>query len=233
MVKTLISCLSILLIASGMSFSQENSLKAYKKGKLLYEEKFQTLSSDWVIETPEHQNSSVSVKDGKLMIDVAKGCTVWLNRKLEGNYIIEYKRKVIVDGGKNDRLSDLNQFWMASDPTRQNLFTRTGIFEEYDNLCLYYVGMGGNSNRTTRFRKYHGNNQKPLLFEYTDQQHLLQANTEYLITTVVCNGLTSFFVNGTPFFRFSDREPLKSGFFGIRTTKSRQAVYDFRIYSLK
>ncbi|USJ33555.1 DUF6250 domain-containing protein [Dyadobacter chenhuakuii] len=26
----------------------------------------------------------------------------------------------MVDGGKNDRLSDLNQFWMATDPRNAN-----------------------------------------------------------------------------------------------------------------
>lgn len=68
-----------------------------------------------------------------------------------------------MNGGKNDRISDLNQFWMANDPNNYNLFTRNGVFEAYDSLQLYYVGMGGNSNTTTQLRKYRGNGQRVLL----------------------------------------------------------------------
>src|SRR5882724_8750919 len=145
-------------------------------------------------------NSSVYVKNNRLILDTRGGVTVWLKKQLTGNILIEYKRKVLVDSGSNDRLSDLNNFWMASDPHNANLFTRHGVLEEYDSLQLYYAGIGGNSNRTTRFRKYLGNGQLPLLQEYTDSEYLLKANQEYIISIVVKDGTTQFLVDNKLFF---------------------------------
>src|SRR4030095_17066719 len=114
--------------------------------------------------------------------------------------MITYSRKVIVDSGRNDRLSDFNQFWMANDPKNKNLFTRTGIFSEYDSLLLYYVGFGGNTNTTTRFRKYTGNGERHLYYDLTDKAHLLEPNKDYFIRITVYNGVTKFFVNNEEFF---------------------------------
>ena len=166
-------------------------------------------------------------------MDVDGGATVWFHQKLSGNLLIEYKRKVIIDNGKNDRLSDLNQFWMASDPGHTNLFTRSGVFSEYDSLRLYYAGMGGNANTTTRFRKYTGNGERVLYRDLTDLQHLLKPNHVYAITIIVKEGLTKFFVDGREYFSFQDPAPLQEGYFAFRTVQSRQEIDDFRVYRLK
>ena len=134
---------------------------------------------------------------------------------------------------RNDRLSDLNQFWMAIDPLKENLFTRSGVFSEYDSLLLYYVGFGGNSNTTTRFRKYTGNGERVLLNDLTDKEHLLKPNKEYLIKIVVYDGLSKFFVDDKEFFSFRDINPITEGYFGLRTTQSRQEIDDFKVYRLK
>jgi hypothetical protein len=147
--------------------------------------------------------------------------------------LIEYKRKVILDKGPNDRLSDLNQFWMATDPKNANLFTRTGVFAQYDSLLLYYVGFGGNTNSTTRFRKYNGKGDRVLMTDLKDKEHLLEPNKLYSIKITVYNGLTKFFVDDVEYFSFKDPEPLREGYFGFRATKSRQEIDDFRIYTLK
>jgi rhamnogalacturonan endolyase len=138
-----------------------------------------------------------------------------------------------MEGAPNDRLSDLNQFWMATDPRKNDLFTRTGILKEYDSLSLYYVGMGGNSNSTTRFRKYEGGGQRTLVQEYKDSSHLLRANRTYTITIIMKDGTTTFAVDGLPYFTFQDPQPLKEGFFGFRSTRSRQEIDDFRLYRIK
>ncbi len=218
------------IIFPSYSFSQLPT-----KGKLLFSENFnQSLdSSIWIAEIAAQPNSTVYVKDGKLVLDTKGGVTVWLNKKLKGNYMIEYKRKVLIQGGPNDRLSDLNQFWMATDPQNKNLFTRNGVLEAYDSLSLYYIGMGGNTNKTNRFRKYDGNGQRTLLQEYTDSLHLLQPNKEYLIQTVVKNGTTSFYVDGVLYFYFADLRPLTEGYFGFRSTKSRQEVDELRVYEVE
>jgi rhamnogalacturonan endolyase len=122
---------------------------------------------------------------------------------------------------------------MASDPRNPNLFTRAGVFEEYDSLRMYYIGMGGNTNATTRFRKYHGDGNKPLLQEYLNKDYLLKPNTDYLITLIVKDGLSEYFVNGKKYFSYKDPEPLTEGYFGFRTTWSRQQISDFKIHSLE
>ena len=116
---------------------------------------------NWIVETPPHPDSRVTVENGKLLLDVADGATVYFKEKLSGNVMFEYTRKVLVEQGLNGRLSDFNQFWMTIDLRNENLFTRTGVFSEYDPLLLYYVGLGGNDNSTTRFRKYTGTSDQP------------------------------------------------------------------------
>lgn len=189
-------------------------------------------SGKWIAEIAPQPASKVYVRNGKLVLDTKGGVTVWLNMPLSGNYIIEYDRRVILDSGVNDRLSDLNQFWAASDMRNDHLFTRDGVLERYDSLQLYYVGMGGNTNKTTRFRKYQGNGERTLLQEYTDASHLLQPNKTYHIKTVVQNGATSFWVDGVCYFTYTDPTPLRKGYFGLRSTKSRQEVDNVVIYSL-
>jgi hypothetical protein len=205
----------------------------YKKGKLLFKDDFNKDLRHWVVETPPSPNAKVGITNNELVIDVNAGATVWLKKKLRGNIMIEYKRKVIIDSGKNDRLSDLNQFWMATDPENKNLFIRNGVFKEYDSLLLYYVGFGGNTNKTTRFRKYDGSGERVLYNDLTDKAHLLQPNKTYTIRITVYNGVTKFFVDGNEFFSFTDEQPLTEGYFGFRTTQSRQSVDDFTVYRLR
>lgn len=203
--------------------------------KLIYADDFKDKldSSTWIIEIAPAPNSSVYNQKGNLVLDTKGGVTVWFNHPLTNNVRIEYDRKVVVAGGVNDRLSDLNQFWMAHDPRNTNLFTRSGVLESYDSLQLYYVGMGGNTNRTTRFRKYEGNGQRTLIREFTDTAHLLQPNKIYHITIIVNNGTTSFWVDDKCYFTFNDPAPLKEGYFGFRSTKSRQEISGFKVYQLE
>jgi hypothetical protein len=223
-----------LLLLSVFAQGQQMPL-GLKKGKLLFNDDFnQPLDTSlWKIEMTPAPDSKVTVNNGNLVLDTKAGVTVWLNKLFSGNIMIEYKRTVIVNGGINDRLSDFNQFWMASDPHNRNLFTRQGVLESYDSLQLYYAGMGGNTNKTTRFRKYDGSGERKLLKEYTDKAHLLEANKEYTIVTVIRNGLVQYYVNNDLYFEFNDAQPLKQGYFGFRSTKSRQEISEIKVYSLE
>ncbi|MGS2762645.1 DUF6250 domain-containing protein [Sinomicrobium sp. M5D2P9] len=207
--------------------------ESYQKGELLYHDNFDSGMGNWIVETPKSPNSGISVLQNKLIIDVDKGATVWFREKLSGNILIEYRRKVVIDGNGNDRLSDLNQFWMASDPNNTDMFTRTGIFSEYDSLSLYYFGMGGNYNSTTRFRKYTGNGERKLLMDTNDKDKLLKTNQEYHIKITVYNGTTKVFVNDREFVSYTDPKPLSNGYFGFRTVKSHQEISDFKVCRLK
>jgi len=147
----------------------QHSITGYKKNGIIFQDRFDTgfNRQDWQTEIASVGTSAVYVNKNKLLLDTEGCVTVWLNKKLSGNLLIEYKRKILKDSGQNDRVSDLNQFWMATDPNNKCLFTRNGILEEYDCLSLYYAGMGGNHNITTRFRKYE-NGDRRLLKEYSD-----------------------------------------------------------------
>jgi hypothetical protein len=223
--------LVVVLLICFKSYAQPTETSG---GKLIYSEDFKGNldKSRWIAEIEPVGKSSVYTKNNQLIMDTGSGVTVWFNQKLDGNIRIEYDWKVLVDSGKNDRLSDLNQFWMASDLKNANLFTRFGKFESYDSLALYYVGFGGNTNTTTRFRKYHGDGTKPILQEYSDPAHLLKPNHTYHIVILANHGKTTYSADGEVFFDWTDTNPLTSGYFGFRSTAARHAISKFRVYRL-
>ncbi len=224
MLYTQVTLITVLLF----SFSA-----AAQKSQLIFTDYFnkQTLDSNWVIETTAVKGSSVSVQKGKLVLDTENGVTLWYKKQLKGNFEIEYTRTIVMDSGRNDRLSDLNQFWMATD-LQKKMFTRKGGFKEYDSLQMYYVGMGGNYNTTTRMRRYNGKGELKIVGEYTDSIHLLQSNIPYHIKISYINGTSKFFVNGLLFFEFTDTAPFTKGWFAIRSTKSRQIIDDVKIWKV-
>lgn len=203
------------------------------KKELIYEDDFSSDLSNWIIETGESEDAKVTIEDEKMIIDVDRGATVWLDKKLSGNIQIEYDRKVVMEGGKNDRLSDLNQFWMANDPKRNSLFTRHGIFKEYDSLQLYYFGVGGNRNTTTRFRKYNANGDRVLIHDLREEKHMLQPNKTYHVKTIFRDGVTKVYIDGEELILFEDDEPYTNGYFGIRTTESRHEIDNLKIYRIE
>jgi len=222
------------IVITGFFFSQYSHAQKEKAKLIFYDEFTSDLdTSAWKTEIAPLPDSKVHVKNGQLFLDTKGGVTVWLNKRLKGNIRIEYTRKVLVDSGLNDRLSDLNTFWMATDPKNKKLFTRSGVLESYDSIKMYYVGMGGNTNSTTRFRKYQGNGERSLLKEYTDKAHLLAANREYHIVIEVINRKVRYIVNGETFFEYNDPLILKEGYFGFRSTKSRQRIGWIKIYQIK
>jgi rhamnogalacturonan endolyase len=205
---------------------------AAQKSQLIFTDYFnkKTLDSNWIVENAPVKGSSISIQKGKLVLDTENGVTVWYKHKIKGNFEIEYIRTIVMDSGRNDRLSDLNQFWMATDP-QQKMFTRKGGFKEYDSLQMYYVGMGGNYNTTTRMRRYNGKGALKITGEFTDSTHLLKPNTPYRIKLSFTNGTSKFFVNDILFFEFTDSNPFTEGWFAIRSTKSRQVIDDVKIWT--
>lgn len=223
-----------ILVAHSQPSVIDKASSETKRKKLLFADDFNTKLDKglWIVEMEPIAQSTVMTENGKLSLNTGGGVTVWFNKILQGNIQVEYTRAVIVQGADNDRLSDLNQFWMASDPKRNILFTRRGKFEEYDSLLLYYVGVGGNSNSTTRFRKYNGSGERVLLHEYLNKPYLLEPNKVYHIKIIMKDNTTSFFVDDKVYFFYRDPESIKTGYFGFRSTSSHQVIDNFRVYEL-
>lgn len=217
-----------------MSGCESSSSSSSDREPLLFSDDFQDgVSRNWVVEL--ERGGSVVSGDGRLEIDVPAGCTVWFKPLLRGPVVIEYDATVISAGGPNDRVSDLNCFWMARDARSPgDLFAtmRSGKFAEYNPLRCYYVGLGGNGNTTTRFRRYIGDAEtRPLLPEHDlrDAENLLVPNRPQHIRIVAAGRLIRFYRDGRLLFEMDDPEPYSSGWFGLRTTHNHMVVQHFRV----
>ncbi|MDE6022223.1 MAG: hypothetical protein K2G13_01850, partial [Muribaculaceae bacterium] len=190
----------------------------------------------WVVES--EGPCKVSFQGDTAEFIAPKGLSVWRKEKMSGRTVIEYDAQVVTEN-PDDRLSDLNCFWMASDPKApdpwKNLSKRGGNFLNSYALKLYYLGYGGNQNSTTRFRRYNGDERgvydpvfRPaVITEYTDSDNLLKPNKWYHIK-ITHDGLrTQYFINGKRLVDFRDPAPLTEGWFAFRTTLSRTRLTNF------
>jgi hypothetical protein len=219
------------MIAAGMlALAQWVSAAGGAGGKTLAADDFRGDLSKWVVE--QRPGGRVEAKDGALVIDDREGCTVWLREPLKAPVRIRYT--ATVRGG--ERVSDLNCFWMATDPRSPGDFFaaektgRDGKFAGYDGLRTYYVGFGGNTNTTTRFRRYDGSGARPLLpgHDRQDAAALLEEGKAYRIEIVVTeDGRTTWARDGEVIFTHEDPEPLREGWFGFRTVWARIEIRDF------
>jgi Domain of unknown function (DUF6250) len=207
----------------------------YTIKKCVYSDDFSTSydTTKWFGEVRTNQNNSVSVHNGAMEIDVDYGATVWFKTELKNAWLIEFDRTVPMKNGKNDRLSDFNVFWQATDPHTGKLMGRDPAFKNYDTLSLYYVGMGGNRNTTTRFRKYKGTSNKDIIQEYTDAAHLLEADKTYHCKIVFKHDTMFYYINDVLFFTYKDVQPLSHGYFGFRTVESRHVIDNFKVYEIE
>lgn len=215
------------------------------------------LANLWSVasESPDYQLHQLG--GDTLEIVAPKGLTLWYNEKMSGNVVIEYDACLMLEEGHpEDRLSDLNCFWMASVPAQfSNLPAKTstqsaklsnlpstkpqsvpGRFLDSYRMQLYYMGYGGNSNKTTRFRRYTGDaegvenpsHRPAILVEYTDDAHLNVANQwRHIRLTSIVNGHVTYEIDGEKLVDFRDPEPLTEGYFGFRTTWSRSRIANF------
>ena len=199
-------------------------------GVLLYSEDFNESLANWTAEK-EDPSTTVSIVDGKLDIDTIYGSTVWFNHKLSGNIKIEYDVTTLIDG-QDKEPRDHNLFWMAHNPNDPNVRpVGTGNFSSYDCFDLYYAGIGGNHNSTTRFRRYN-NCARTLLQEYTDADHLNTANQTYHMT-IICKGMNiQVYRNGQTYWDFIDPQPYTEGWFGFRQTRTHLQMDNFVVYDL-
>ena len=189
---------------------------------------------EWWTEA-EDASSTVTTKDGVTTIIAPKGLTLWNKNKMTGNTIIEYDARIVSDPQfRNDkgeiRISDLNCFWMADKCGGYG-----GKFANNYALKMYYMGYGGNWNTTTRFRRYTGYAPtveeewlKPIILrEYTDADHLIKADHWYHIRLEAIDGRVRYIIDGECLVDYIDPHPLKSGYFGFRTTLAHAEMKNF------
>ena len=216
-------------------------LSACQAGEVLFQDDFEKDLSRWVVEqTP---SGTTKIIDGQLDIDDAAGphdkggCTVWFKEKLKGPVRIQYEATMVQKGGPNDRISDLNCFWMATDPKNpDDLFVdsqkRAGSFPKYDPLRTYYVGYGANENATTRFRRYprsRGDEGLRPEFDLSEAKYLNIPNKTVKIELVADDHTIRFLRDGEVIFTFEDPQPYLEGWFGFRTTRSHIRFDNFKV----
>ncbi|WP_259772518.1 exo-rhamnogalacturonan lyase family protein [Pseudoduganella lutea] len=201
--------------------------RAAPPGRVLVRDGFKAFDPRrWRVEAEQGDpREVVTVKDGALLLDTRAGLTVWLTQPLDGHYEIAYTCTVLDEGKPGDRVSDMNMFWQAR-------MTRplSGKLADYDRVPMFYAGIGGNHNTTTRFRCYDGSGERILLQEYIDSPYLLRANHPYRVRIVVDGDGTRLYVDNVQYF--ASRQRVGAGLFGLRTTLSRQRINDFTVFRL-
>ena len=195
--------------------------------------------SNWRIEAEAGAQARVSAADGVMDIDTPKGLSLWWRTRLHGPVAIEYDVMAVSRGGPNDAVSDVNAFWMATDPRAPNgsplAAPRSGAFADYDTLRTYYVGIGGNRNTTTRLRRYVGvPGRRPLLpgNDRADSAALLAPNRWTHVRLIASGHHIAAEYDHKVLFTLEDPAPYRSGWFAIRTTKSHLRIRNFRIHTL-
>jgi hypothetical protein len=223
--------LILLTVSNSFVFAKEPARE------LLYKDDFSGDLSQWVVE--QAKGGSTEIVNGHLDINDAKGCTVWFKHKLSGSIVIEYDAVMVKEGGEFDRVSDLNCFWMAIDPKNpENLFAdkgRGGLFPNYHPLRLYYVGYGANKNTTTRFRRYPGGGERPVLPEYDlkDKKYTHTPNQLLKIKIIADGERIQYWRNSEKVIDFVDDDPFREGWFGFRTVRNHLRLDNFRVYRIE
>jgi len=209
------------------------------KAILQFSDDFNSNLSHWQAQN-EVSGSTIEIKNNKMEIAANRGCTIWFTKLLQEPLMITYDAVMIDEGGRLDRVSDLNCFFMATDPndlksTFINENALQGSLGDYNKLKLYYVGQGGRKNTTTRFRRYPGTGERPMLPEHDlrDKKYMLTGNTINHVKIIVYNNSIQYYRNNQLIFNFFDPEPYTSGYFGFRTTINHMTVDNFRVYKLK
>lgn len=186
------------------------------------------IARDWAVEA-ESPEARVRLANGVIDIDTPRGLTLWWRRPLSAPVVISFEAMAVAAGGPNDRVSDLNAFWMARDRDGGSVLDhrRDGAFSHYDDMLAYYVGIGGNRNTTTRFRRYIGEpGNRPILPEHdkADAADMLVANRWTRIRLIADGRTIAVERDGRRLFTLDDPHPYTTGHFGLRTTWSHLRI---------
>lgn len=202
----------------------------------LYADDFRQGLEQWLVEL-EQGRGTVSAADGVMTFDVPLGASAWFRPELTSPVEIRFTATAVSAGGAHDRVSDLNCFWMADDPRSPGDLLarpRSGAFADYDVMRTYYVGLGGNSNTSSRFRRYIGNGERPLLPQHdlSAPDDLIVANRPYRIRLIAYGGRIEYWRDDRRMFALDDPAPYRRGWFALRTTWNHMTVRDFSVWTV-
>lgn len=228
---------TVLISALFATVCTGHAAEAPKLGVVVASDDFKQGLNQWAIEL--EQPGKVRVADGVLDIDVPAGATLWFKHELKAPIAIVFEATAVSAGGANDRVSDMNTFWMATnegEPSTPFARPRSGKFADYNDLLTYYVGLGGNSNTTTRFRRYIGDPvNRPLLPEHdlSNPEALLVPNHKQTVMLVADGAHIEYWRDGVRLIRYDDAAPYTHGWFAIRTVQSHLRIERLRAHQLQ
>ena len=208
-----------------------------KLGAVIASDDFKGGLEQWAIEL--EQAGAIHATNGVLDIDVPAGATLWFKHELSAPIAIVFEATAGSAGGPNDRVSDMNTFWMATNQDGASApFSqpRSGKFADYNNLLTYYVGLGGNSNTTTRFRRYIGDPvNRPLLPEHdlSNAASLLVPNKKQTIMLIANGSRIEYWRDGVKLLNYDDPAPYTHGWFAIRTVQSHLRIERLRVHRIQ
>lgn len=209
----------------------------------------------WKIEQQD-ATGTVTATGGVLDITQPSGATLWFRQKFSGNYEISFTAVPVpfTTGKYVERISDLNVFWNATDPSGSDPISKTfdAALTSYNPLYLYYVGFGANSNTTTRLRRNDGTDARPQITGYADGTSVtaadtagamtadtkLDANTETRVRIVSRSATQDdpytlkWYANDVLIFKYTDASPYTEGWFAFRTTTSHFKLSKFKVIRL-
>ena len=205
--------------------------------KLLFHDDFDSGLSQWHIEA--EQPGRISAANGVLDIDVPAGVTLWFKPRLEGPLTIEFEATAVDEGGPNDKVSDLNVFWMAN-----NTDGRQPVFARARSGAVRRVQRSADVLRRPRRQSQHDDALSPLhrrpgapaacalATTLRTTQYMLVPNKPQTIRLVANGKVIEYWRDGTRIFHMEDAAPYENGWFALRTTFSHLRIEHLRIRRL-
>lgn len=222
------------LLAAATMLPLAGCVASRNRDRVRFADDFRHGLGQWRVEA--EAQASVRAEGGVLDIASQEGITLWFREPLIAPVAIEYEVMAVAEGGLLDQVSDVNAFWMATDPAAPGgsvlARPRSGAFADYDLIRTYYVGIGGNRNTTTRMRRYIGAaGNRPILPEHdrSDRAALLVPNRWMHLRLAAGTRGATVERDGERLFTLDDPAPYLGGHFGLRTTRSHLRVRNFRI----
>jgi len=192
----------------------------------IYQDGFARLRPIWIIEG----QAKVEAAGGKLCVDAtgegdARYSTLWLNRKLRGDVLIEYTAYC---PAQESPAANLNQFLMAHEAHGADVVStkHSGAYKEYHALPLYIITF---TEKWSRLRRCPG-------FECVSERmdRCSVNDKKYRIKILKTGDRIRFFVNGDKYHDWTDPEGSHtSGKFGFRTWNTRVEWDSLRIWQVE